>query len=218
MRNFTSICSMSFATLLMCAASGCTGEDASSAASQLKAEELLRVSTPVEVTSNGFVAPPGDFNMFGIWASYETEGCGLGDHLYGILGPSDVRVEDCPDCLLPAAIDLGSPPQDFSVFATEPGPQGSEVLEQEDVVGFQVEDLLFEQPLCGEYVAPRDFTVVFEHLDTTAWEEPRTFITASATFTISEAGMITPTSDWTRCFDYAGDTEEERCTGPNGAY
>ena len=214
MRTLSNILNaLTLSTLVIAAASGCSGDDAASAAAQLKAEELLHVSTPVEVSANGFVAPPGDFNMFAIYAEYEAEACGLTDHLYGILGPSGVRVEDCPECLLPAEIDLGAPPPDFDVFAKEAGPQGSEDVE--DVVGFEVEDLVFEQPLCGEYIATREFTVVFEHLNTTEPEEPRTWITAYATFTVNAAGEIEPTSDWTRCIE---DAEGAQCTGPDGAY
>ena len=203
---------LSLLPLALYVASGCTDE-AASAAAELKAAELLQVSTPVEVSANGFVAPPGDFNMFAIYAAYETNACGLSDHIYGILGPSGVRVEDCPECLLPAEIDLGAPPADFDVFAKQQGTQESEDVD--DVTGLVVADLVFDTPLCGEYVAPRDFTVVFEHLNTTAYEEPRTFITATATFTISAYGEIAPTSDWTRCIE---DAEGAQCTGPDGAY
>ncbi len=203
---------LSLSTLVVTTAA-CNEDDAASAAAQLKADELLQVSTPVEVTSEGFVAPPGDFNIFSIYASYETEGCGLTEHVYGILGPSDVRIEDCPECLLPSEIDLGAPPPGFDVFGTEAGVQGSEFVE--DVSGMNVADLVFDTPLCGEYVSPRDFSVVFTHLNTTAYEEPRVFITASATFIVDAAGALQPTSDWTRCIE---DAEDIQCTGPAGTY
>lgn len=191
----------------------CGEDDAASYAAKLVADEMLQVSTPVEVTPGGFVAPPGDFNMFGIYASYESEACGLSDHVYGILGPSGVRIEDCPECLLPAQIDVGTPPEDFDVFACEAGAQGSEYVDS--VVGLEVADLVFEQPLCGEFVAPSELSVVFEHLNTTEPEVPRVFITARATFIVDDAGNIVPTSDWTRCVE---DAESIVCTGADGTY
>ena len=204
-------CAAVLATLQ--AVSGCAEEDAASAAAQLKADELEQVSTPVEVTATGFVAPPGSFNSFSIYADYETTACGLTEHIYGILGPSDVRIEECPDCLLPSAIELGAPPADFDAFACEPGVQGCEF--RESVAGLQPADLVFDLPVCGEFIGAREFTVVFTHLNTTAPEEPRVFITASATFTIDEAGALVPLSDWTRCIE---DAEGAQCTGPAGSY
>lgn len=203
---------LSISTLALTTAA-CSDDDAASAAAELKAQELLQVSTPVELTENGFVAPPGDFNIFSIYAAYETEACGLSDHVYGILGPSGVRIEDCPECLLPDQIDVGAPPADFDVFAKESGVQGSEDVE--DIQGLRVADLAFETPVCGTYVGPRDFTVVFEHLNTTEPEVPRVFITASATFVIDADGNVLPTSEWTRCVE---DADDIQCTGPDGAY
>lgn len=187
--------------------------DAARAAAAIEAEELEQVATPVVLTADHVEAPPGAFNMFSVYASYETEACGLSENVYGILGPSGVRIEDCPECLLPETIALGDPPADFDAFVCREGSQGCEI--DEDTSGVTLSGLAYPTPLCGAYVTPRSFTVVFEHLNTTAPEEPRVFVTARAEITVDADGALHPQSDWIRCIESsAGET----CTGGDGSY
>ncbi|MFO0549960.1 MAG: hypothetical protein U0271_16315 [Polyangiaceae bacterium] len=171
---------------------------------------VLPEPTPLEVSQDGFVAPPGRYNMFNLYAEYETEGCGLTSQVYGILGPSGVRVEDCPDCLLPDVIRVGDPVPGFDSVACLPGLQG-ECEYQEDVAGLTLADLNYATYLCGEMVTPTVFAVEFAHLDTTEPEAPRTWITATATFTLDENGAPTAQSEWQHCI-YTND--EEQCAEP----
>jgi len=142
-------------------------------------------------------APAGDFNMFSIYASYDTGSCGLSQPVYGITGPSGVRIEDCPDCLLPGSVHVGQAIPGFDSFACLPGSQTCELTE--DVSGLTFADLNYETYLCGEIVMPTSFTVEYQHLDTTEPEAPRTWVTVSAALSIDASGNAVVVSDWESC-------------------
>jgi len=157
-------------------------------------------------------APAGQFNMFRIYANYETDSCGLSEHVYGVLGPAGVRIEDCPECLLPGTVEVGELIPGFDLFACLPGSQSCEITE--DVAGLTFADLDYETYLCGEIVAPDSFTVQYEHLDTTEPEAPRTFITVTAQFRIDASGASEVIADWEQC---VSNNDGEICDGPSGS-
>lgn len=157
-------------------------------------------------------APAGEFNMFGIYAIYDTAECGLSQHVYGVTGPSGVRIEDCPECLLPGTVRVGEEIPGFELFACLPGVQECELTE--DIAGLEFNDLVYETYLCGEVVMPESFVVAYEHLDTTEPEAPRTWITVSAEFRLTETGAGEVISDWERC---VVDDDGYVCDGPSGS-
>lgn len=212
MRTLSSIAFVSLSLLSLVACKG-GSSDAANAAAAIEAEELTQVATPVVATLDRVEAPPGEFNLFSVYASYETASCGLSENVYGIVGPSGVRIEDCPECLLPAAIELGDPPAGFDAFVCREGTQGCAI--DEDTSGVTLRDLTYATPLCGEYVTPTSFSIVFQHLNTTAPEEPRVFITARAELTLDADGVLHPQGDWVRCIETI---EGESCTGEDGSY
>jgi hypothetical protein len=154
-------------------------------------------------------APAGEFNMFNIYAIYNTESCGSGEHVYGVLGPSGVRVEDCPECLLPGSVRIGEPIAGFDLFACLPGSQ--ECLITDDITGLTFDDLNYETHLCGEIVMPDSFIIEYQHLDTTEPEAPRTWITVSAELSVDASGNVQVISDWLRCVTSG---EDESCDEP----
>jgi hypothetical protein len=157
-------------------------------------------------------APAGQFNIFGIWASYNTDSCGLTEHVYGVLGPSGIRIEDCPECLLPGTVHIGEAIPGFDLFACLPGSQACEITE--DVTGLTFDDLNYETYLCGEIVMPDSFTVEYQHLDTTEPEAPRTWVTVTGMFRLDESGAPEVISEWERCvLNESG----EICDGPSGS-
>lgn len=151
-------------------------------------------------------APEGAFNMFGIYALYSTDSCGLVQQVYGVTGPEGVRIEDCPECVLPGAVEVGEEIPGFDSFACLPGAQACEVTEA--ISGLTFTDLTYEVPLCGEIVAPELFVIQYEHLDTTEPEAPRTFVVVSAAFRLTENGAVEIVSDWDRC---VSDENGEEC-------
>lgn len=184
--------------------SGCTEPASSPPAVSEAAGPLVIEGTGSELQVQ---APAGDFNMFAIYASYETESCGLSQHVYGVLGPSGVRIEDCPECLLPGSVEVGQAIPGFDSFACLPGPQDCEITD--DVSGLTFADLNYETYLCGEIVMPTAFTIVYEHLDTTEPEAPRTWVSVSAALSIDESGNAEVVSDWMSCT--TSGNEEEVC-------
>jgi hypothetical protein len=154
-------------------------------------------------------APAGEFNSFGIHANYSTESCGLAAHVYGVLGPSGVRIEDCPECVLPGSVRVGEDIPGFDLFACLPGSQECEITD--DITGLTFDDLDYETYLCGEIVKPDSFTIWYQHLDTTEPEAPRTFITVTAELRIDANGNAEVIADWQRC---VSNEDGETCDEP----
>lgn len=159
-------------------------------------------------------APQGEFNEFSIFASYDAEGCGLVEHVYGVLGPSGVRVEDCPECLLPGTVVIGEPIPGFDMFACVPSLGIEPCEDTSDVTGLSLADLAGPIYLCGEEVKPSSFSIQYAHLDTTEPEAPRTWITVTAEFLIGEDGVPETLVDWERCVE---DSDGFSCDGPTGS-
>jgi len=139
-----------FALLLGFGAAGCADDPAEPTAPVGEAAGPLVISNADSQLEIG--APDGEFNMFSIYASYDVPGCGLTSQVYGVLGPSGVRVEDCPNACCPALFASVSHPG-FDLFACLAGSQECE--DTWNVEGLTFADLDYETPLCGAYVAPR---------------------------------------------------------------
>ncbi len=158
--------------------------------------QYTQISTaPLSVTEGGEItAPPGDYNAFQIFAVFDVPGCMAEIGVYGATGPLGVRVEDCPECLLPGRVKIGEPIEGFDVFACLPGVQECEV--SDDVRGLTLTDLAYAQPVCGQYVAPTSFVLEFSHLDTTEPEATRHWNVAASEFVLGDDGTVQVVSDW----------------------
>jgi len=209
MRSFTMATRTTFTLLLGCIVGGCA--DPVDGPLELGEAPGPLVISNVD-TQLTIEAPAGQFNMFGIYASYNTDSCGLVEHVYGVTGPAGVRIEDCPECVLPGTVRVGENIPGFDLFACLPGSQTCETTQ--DVAGLTFQDLVYETYLCGEIVAPNSFVIQYLHLDTTEPEAPRTWVTVTAEFRLAAAGAVEVISDWEQC---VSDNDGETCDGPSGS-